>query len=426
MVTKTSTTESTSQQVEAKQTQEQTTTATKSNEQEAVKMTVEATAVQADALAVNPYATQLQALEERLNHKIENTGKTGILWVFLLLAIAGASYSSYVAFKNEQYINTIQTKYDAALNRIDVANIAIENKASLLEQANNNVAQLQKSIDTLAQNDQNISNSLNGVLVQQQNNTNTIASLDARLTQFSERNPYDWQLSESYFLVNNAMQKAIFEKDVKAGIWMLTKADELLVGIEQEDILKIRETISKDIATLKNIQLVDLRGLGLELDRAFDNVDQLVLNGYSDPKARAVAFAKNEGPTENIQDWKENLISSAKDFSSRFIEIRRRDVNAATEFLTPAQDVYLRENIKTRILLAKSDLSHGEKEAMQKNLEEAIVLVKAYFDQESQTTKATLELLTKLAQSDITIKTPELLESANIFSQYAKEHLIGR
>lgn len=222
MVTKTSTTESTSQQVEAKQTQEQTTTATKSNEQEAVKMTVEATAVQADALAVNPYATQLQALEERLNHKIENTGKTGILWVFLLLAIAGASYSSYVAFKNEQYINTIQTKYDAALNRIDVANIAIENKASLLEQANNNVAQLQKSIDTLAQNDQNISNSLNGVLVQQQNNTNTIASLDARLTQFSERNPYDWQLSESYFLVNNAMQKAIFEKDVKAGIWMLT------------------------------------------------------------------------------------------------------------------------------------------------------------------------------------------------------------
>ena len=180
------------------------------------------------------------------------------------------------------------------------------------------------------------------------------------------------------------------------------------------------------IAALNNISLVDIRGLGMTLDRAYDNIDSLVLEGYSDPKVRAAAFEKTQETTKDISDWKANLLNSANDFAARFVEVRRRNAEAATEFLTPEQDLYLRENIKTRILLAKSDLSHGDKEAMQANLADAIKLVNAYFDPESTVTQNTLKMLTSIEQSEITIKTPEVLQSATAFSEFARQHLLGR
>ena len=131
-------------------------------------------------------------------------------------------------------------------------------------------------------------------------------------------------------------------------------------------------------------------------------------------------------PSANIQDWKENLLKSANDFASRFVEVRRRDAEAATEFLTPEQDLFLRENIKTRILLAKADLSHGDKANMQSNLNAALGLISTYFDPESAITQSTLKELSTLASSEITIETPQVLSSVSAFSQYAHEHLLGR
>ena len=220
----------------------------------------------------------------------------------------------------------------------------------------------------------------------------------------------------------------MFEKDTKAAVWLLTTADELLVDIEDQEVVALRQAISKDIATLKNIAQVDTRGIGMNLERAYESVDALVLEGYSDPQTRAAAFNKdaNNEVSANVQDWKENLQKSAADFASRFVEVRRRNAEAATEFLTPEQDLYLRENIKTRILLAKADLSHGDKEAMVKNLNDAIKMIETYFDPESTVTQSTLEILKGIASSEITIQTPDVLGSATAFSNFAREHLLGR
>ena len=166
--------------------------------------------------------------------------------------------------------------------------------------------------------------------------------------------------------------------------------------------------------------------MGMTLDRAYDNVDTLVLEGFTDPKTRAAAFEKSNEVSADVADWKTNLLNSANQFASRFVEVRRRDAEAATEFLTPEQDVYLRENIKTRILLAKSDLSHGDKEAMQANLADAVRLIKAYYDPKSTITTSTLDMLTGIEKSEITIQTPEVLQSSAAFSQFAREHLLGR
>lgn len=374
--------------------------------------------------------SQVRDLESRLNTRIEKNagGKTGLLWVVTILALAGAGFAGYTSFQNQQKLTLLQSEASTSQQQVANAMIKIEQSAAAFEAAQQTNNQLLQNYNTLAQNDQAYSRQVNDLINMTQQQAAGFKDVVAKVEAFSERNPNDWLLAESYFMVNNANAKAVYEKDINAAVWMLTKADELLVSIEDAQVIALREAISKDVAALNNIQQVDFRGLGLTLDRAYDNVDQLVLEGYSDPQKRAAAFNQGESnePSANIQDWKENLLKSANDFASRFVEVRRRDAEAATEFLTPEQDLFLRENIKTRILLAKADLSHGDKANMQSNLNAALGLISTYFDPESAITQSTLKELSTLASSEITIETPQVLSSVSAFSQYAHEHLLGR
>lgn len=375
---------------------------------------------------------QLKEMEYRLNSKIESKSssgaKTGLLWLVTVIALAGAGFAGYTAFQNQQRLAFIDNDLQNSRTQVSEALIKIETSATAFEQAQRLNMQLQQSHNVLEANDKALIEKVNEVISTQQQHGNAVNALSAQVAQYQDRNPNDWKLAESYFLVNNASAKAVFEKDTKAAVWLLTTADELLVDIEDQEVVALRQAISKDIATLKNIAQVDTRGIGMNLDRAYENVDALVLEGYSDPQTRAAAFNKdaNNEVSANVQDWKENLQKSAADFASRFVEVRRRNAEAATEFLTPEQDLYLRENIKTRILLAKADLSHGDKEAMVKNLNDAIKMIETYFDPESTVTQSTLEILKGIASSEITIQTPDVLGSATAFSNFAREHLLGR
>lgn len=384
--------------------------------------------VSQETAALNELKGEVGSLKAQLaTLQAQNSGsKHGLLWLVVVIALAGAGFAGFTAYQNQNALLKLDANSEATKQQISSAVASIERSASSFELTQQQNTTLQQALGSLNQNYQSLGQTINGVVSAQQQQGATVSALDAKLQSFAERNPNDWKLAESYFMVNNAAAKAIFEKDIKAAVWMLTKADELLVGMQEDEIVALREAISKDITALNNISLVDLRGLGLTLDRAYDNVDQLVLEGYSDPQKRAAAFQLNNEPSSNVADWKENLTKSANDFAQRFVEIRHRNPEAATEFLSPEQDLYLRENIKTRILLAKADLAHGDKEAMQANLNDAIKLVTTYFDPESTVTTNTLELLNKVAQSEVTIATPESLQSSIKFADFAQAHLLNR
>lgn len=420
MVKETSTTESTSQKVE---------TLSGSAAAAVEKQSKLPTQAGSSGAPVYVDQAQLKELEYRLSTRMaqgSSGAKTGLLWLVTLISLGAAGFAGFTAFQNQQKLMSMSSTYDTIKQQIADATFKVEQKATLLENAHTQNAALQQTTSGLAQNFQTLGTTVNELIAAQQQQGKTVSDLTARVGAFESRNPYDWQLAESYFLVNNAQVKAVFEKDIKAAVWMLTQADELLIDIEDEQVVALREAISRDIANLNNISIVDIRGMGMTLDRAYDNVDTLVLEGFTDPKTRAAAFEKSNEVSADVADWKTNLLNSANQFASRFVEVRRRDAEAATEFLTPEQDVYLRENIKTRILLAKSDLSHGDKEAMQANLADAVRLIKAYYDPKSTITTSTLDMLTGIEKSEITIQTPEVLQSSAAFSQFAREHLLGR
>jgi uroporphyrin-3 C-methyltransferase len=93
-----------------------------------------------------------------------------------------------------------------------------------------------------------------------------------------------------------------------------------------------------------------------------------------------------------------------------FITIRRRDSHAEP-LLAPNQDIYLRENIRSRLLVAAQAIPRHQNEVYKQSLETVSTWVRAYFDTTDPATKAFLDELDNLIQQPISMDVPQQLKS---------------
>ena len=114
--------------------------------------------------------------------------------------------------------------------------------------------------------------------------------------------------------------------------------------------------------------------------------------------------------SSSLSEWRINLQKSWQNFMDSFITIRRRD-ETAVPLLAPNQDVYLRENIRSRLLVAAQAVPRHQEETYKQALDNVSTWVRAYYDTEDATTKAFLEDVDKLSQQSITMNAPESLQS---------------
>jgi uroporphyrin-3 C-methyltransferase len=112
----------------------------------------------------------------------------------------------------------------------------------------------------------------------------------------------------------------------------------------------------------------------------------------------------------SLTEWRQNLTKSWHNFMDDFITIRRRD-STAEPLLAPNQDVYLRENIRSRLLIAAQAVPRHQDEVYKQSLESVSTWVRAYFDTTDPSTKAFLEELDNLSQQSISMDVPDQLKS---------------
>jgi uroporphyrin-3 C-methyltransferase len=114
--------------------------------------------------------------------------------------------------------------------------------------------------------------------------------------------------------------------------------------------------------------------------------------------------------SSSISEWRVNLQKSWQNFMDSFITVRRRD-ETAVPLLAPNQDIYLRENIRSRLLVAAQAVPRHQEETWKQSLDNVSTWVRAYYDTDDATTKAFLEEVDKLSQQSITMTVPETLQS---------------
>ncbi|WP_459595144.1 uroporphyrinogen-III C-methyltransferase, partial [Enterobacter hormaechei] len=77
--------------------------------------------------------------------------------------------------------------------------------------------------------------------------------------------------------------------------------------------------------------------------------------------------------------WRFNLHKSWQNFMDSVITIRRRD-ETAVRLLAPNQDVYLRDNIRSRLLVAAQAVPRHHGETYKQALDNVSTCVRAYYD----------------------------------------------
>ena len=120
--------------------------------------------------------------------------------------------------------------------------------------------------------------------------------------------------------------------------------------------------------------------------------------------------------SSSLSEWRINLQKSWQNFMDSFITIRRRD-ETAVPLLAPNQDIYLRENIRSRLLVAAQAVPRHQEETYKQALDNVSTWVRAYYNTDDATTTAFLEDIDKLSQQNITMTVPDKLASQPILEK---------
>lgn len=217
-----------------------------------------------------------------------------------------------------------------------------------------------------------------------------------------------WLVSQADYLVKLAGRKLWSDQDATTAAALLKSADASLADMNDPSVTSVRRALTQDISTLAAIDQIDYDGIILKLNQLSNGVDNLRL---ADNDSDDAPMDSDGGElTSSLREWRQNLVKSWHNFMDDFITIRRRD-NTAQPLLAPNQDVYLRENIRSRLLIAAQAVPRHQDEIYKQSIDTVSSWVRAWYDTNDPATKAFLAQLDELSQQSINMNLPDSLES---------------
>ncbi|MEG8673801.1 uroporphyrinogen-III C-methyltransferase [Klebsiella variicola subsp. variicola] len=243
---------------------------------------------------------------------------------------------------------------------------------------------------------------------EQETLTKQLDELQQKVAVISGSDAKTWLLAQADFLVKLAGRKLWSDQDVTTAAALLKSADASLADMNDPSLIGARRAITDDIATLSAVSQVDYDGMILKVNQLANQIDNLRLADNNDDDSPM--DSDSDELSSSISEWRVNLQKSWQNFMDSFITVRRRD-ETAVPLLAPNPDIYLRENIRSRLLVAAQAVPRHQEETWKQSLDNVSTWVRAYYDTDDATTKAFLDEVDKLSQQSITMTVPETLQS---------------
>ncbi|MCG9680695.1 uroporphyrinogen-III C-methyltransferase [Vibrio sp. Isolate24] len=247
----------------------------------------------------------------------------------------------------------------------------------------------------------------------------SIESLQLAIADVKGRRPNDWLLAEADYLVKLAGRKLFLEHDAVSATKLMESADQRIAALNDPSLVPLRKSMANDITKLKSVPIIDREGLVLRLTALQQQVDSLPLANAILPEAPE---QKEQQVSEDIYDWKDNLMTSLKDFSENFITFRTRDGNVIP-LLSPEQHFYLKENIKAKLETAIKAVYVEQQDIYQTALTTADKWSSAFFNQDANTVIEFNKTLEMLSKQNVQVDYPVKLETQQILSDVIRDRL---
>ncbi|HDO1373227.1 TPA: uroporphyrinogen-III C-methyltransferase [Aeromonas veronii] len=243
--------------------------------------------------------------------------------------------------------------------------------------------------------------------------------LQNRVLDLNDKRPNDWMLAESEYLVRMAGRKLWLEHDLVSAITLLGNADERIAALNDPSLMPIRKALAEDIAKLKGMPRIDREGLTLKLAALEDQIELLPLSTVSMPEAKA---EPDQAVSTNPDEWESNLKKNWVKFTENFVTIRRRD-GAVEALLSPQQEIFLRENLKTKLLQAQLSVYREQQALYEDSLDKAQRWLTQYFDTDNSATRYMQGEIDKLKGEQIQIDYPAQFKTQAMLEQVLTERL---
>ncbi|SMC21447.1 uroporphyrin-3 C-methyltransferase [Andreprevotia lacus DSM 23236] len=184
----------------------------------------------------------------------------------------------------------------------------------------------------------------------------------------------------------------------------LAALDAQLQSLNRPELINVRKAVSHDYEALKSLPVIDTVGIATKLDSLIDELDKLPLHidALRDPH-----MAVNAPEEANLL---QRISTEAWGELKQLVQIRRMD-RVDSVLLTPEQGVLLRENMKLRLLDARSAVVQRNAPAYRADLAAVAQYLGRYFDTHAAQTQRAHQLVTTLAQANVALPVQDLAAS---------------
>jgi len=222
------------------------------------------------------------------------------------------------------------------------------------------------------------------------------------------RAPDDWLLAEVEQTLNIASRELTLAGNVRAALIALQAADQRLARADKLQVVQLRRAITQDMERLKAIPLVDTQGVSLKLDNLMAQAPTL-------PLALPDAQAPGERETRLKMEGDNMVARLGKDIwfeMQQLVRIRKLE-NGDPALLSPQQSYFLRENLKLRLLSARTALIARDDINYKEDLKIARDMLTKYFDPKAKVNINSLAMIKQLAENPVSISVPDITVSLN-------------
>lgn len=231
----------------------------------------------------------------------------------------------------------------------------------------------------------------------------------------------EWLLSEVDQLVGLAGQQLQLAGNVQGAIAALTNAEARLARSERPQFAALRKAVAKDLQKLRSLPVVDVAGLALRLETVALSADKMTLAFEARPQNPVLSApsANNKSrPNDRVREpapgdwtawWKRGVAEVWGEIHS-LVRIERFD-HQESAVLAPQHSIFLRENLKLRLLGARLALLGRDQATFKGELRQAEQWLEKYFDIRDRSVASALETLKPLLAAELSIEPPALNES---------------
>ncbi len=352
--------------------------------------------------AINEESTSMEKKPESNNTHFSRNVATALSVIAILISLGGGAGTYYVYQKNMRVQQQLVSDNWRKIQQ-------------LTQQATNDKQQIQTQLDNTAVNLQQTTQQL-------QQTTQQLNTLRDKFNSITANDSSAWMISQADYLINLAARKLWSDQDITTAAALLKNADSTLADMDDPTVLGLRRALTHDLSTLSALEHIDYDGIILQLNSLSNQVDSLRL---ADDNANGNPMDEDSGPlSASLSQWRQNLLKSWHDFMDNFITIRRRDTTAQP-LLAPDQSIYLRENIRSKLLIASQSVPRHQQQIYRQSLEAVSTWVRSWYDINDPATQAFLASIDQLSQQSIMMDLPETLTSQPLINTLMQTRVRG-